>query len=272
MSAPVQEQKKCSCCITECDILNWKNPVQSGKIFGGSLVFLLFIRNVNLLTFFTRIFYTVMITTGTVEFLSTVVLGNGNGLVTKYGIQNCPNTVGILKPYVDEALKQMPVKQAAMRKLVFAASPKATFKAAFVFWLLNKLFNWFSLTFLLLIIDISVFTLPIIYQKFQTEIDAVAAQFLKLANAQCEKSCTVLKEKLQPVCERLDAKLGPVSTFIKSRLATNEKKTETEAASTTAATAIAAATGSSFPSTPSVQPAATSAATEVQAESQQFQN
>ncbi|CCE62350.1 hypothetical protein TPHA_0C01950 [Tetrapisispora phaffii CBS 4417] len=251
------EQKKdcCACkCITECDVLTWKNPIETGKLFGASLLAILFIKNVNILTFLSKTLYLVFFTTGSIEFITNLLLGNGNGLVTKYGIQNCPNTVGFIRPYVDEFLKQLPIKQAAMRKLVFAASPKNTLKAGALFWFLHKVFSLISFTNLLIIVDLIAFTLPIVYKSYQTEIDQVVKQIIEILQKNLEVAKKQACEKAKPTLQSLDKKLGPVSKLIKSKLNIDDKKNESESTAASSSAPAAATSGSEFPSVPASQP------------------
>lgn len=207
-SIPTQTQeqkKKCNC---DCDLLLWKNPIETGKIFFGSLIALLILKKVNLITFFLRVGYTILLTTGTIEFVSKAFLGQG--LVTKYGIKECPNTVGMIKPHIDEFLKQLPVKQAKVRMLVFASVPKNTFKAAVTLYLLHKLFSIFSLWTLLVLVDLAVFTLPIVYKTYQKEIDAAVQQGCKLTKQKTTEYSNLVCQKIKPHLE----KVGPLKSLV----------------------------------------------------------
>lgn len=226
-----------------CDLLLWKNPVETGKIFFGSILALLILKKVNLITFFLRVFYTVFLTTGTIEFVSKAFLGQG--LVTKYGVKECPNTVGMIKPYVDNILKQLPVKQAKMRMLVFAYVPKNTFKAALVTYCLHKLFSWFSLWCLLFVGDLAIFSLPIIYKTYQTEIDAVLTKGCK-----CGK--TKINQVSKQICDAVEPhvkKIGPLNKFLQNLKKSNETPVETPVETSSATT-----TGTDLPSVPETKP------------------
>jgi len=170
----------------------------------------LILKKVNLLTFLLRVLYTVFLTTGTLEFASKLILGQG--IVTKYGIKDCPNTVGFIKPYVDELLKQLPIKQAKMRMLVFAYVPKNTFKAAGVAFALHRFFSWFSVWTILFAADILAFTVPIIYKTYQKEIDAQLECACKTLKKESDKYSQLVCEKVRPHLE----KLGPLAKLCQS--------------------------------------------------------
>lgn len=143
------------------DLLLWKNPIETGKYFGLSLLVLLILKKVNLITFFLRVLYTVIFTTGAIEFVSKVVLGQG--IVSKYGLKQCPNVVGCLRPRIEDLLNHLPAYQARLRTLVFAEEPKQNLKAGVVLYFLHKFFSWFSVWTIVFLGVISAFTLPLIY-------------------------------------------------------------------------------------------------------------
>lgn len=211
MNTPVEKKS----CGTSCDLLLWKNPVETGKVFGGLLVSLLILKTVNLATFFLKIFYTVLFVTGSVEFLSKLVLGQG--LVTRYGVKDCPNTVGLIKPSIDHLLTVLPVYQAKVRKLVFAYQPKNNFKAAATLFVLHRCFSWFSVWTISLMSVISVFSLPLVYSIYKKEIDTAVDNGIQVAKVKTEEFTQLASEKSKPYLETLDSKLGPVSSFVKSQ-------------------------------------------------------
>lgn len=200
-----------------CDLLLWKNPVETGKVFGLSLVVLLILKKVNLITFFLRVLYTVVFTTGAIEFASKVVLGQG--IVSKYGLRQCPNVAGFVRPRIEDLLKHLPVYQAKLRTLVFAYEPKQNLKAGLILYFLHKFFSWFSVWTIAFLGVISTFTLPLIYHTHQEEIDAAVNRALKIARAKGAEFSQIASEKSQPYLEKLDKKLGPVSKFVKTQYA-----------------------------------------------------
>lgn len=247
--------------MTNCDLLLWRNPVETGKVFGGLLVSLLVLKKVNLITFFLKFLYMVFLTTGSIEFASKLFLGQG--LVTKYGIKECPDIVGFLKPRIDQALTQLPVHQAKLRKLVFAASPKRTLKAAGVTYVAHKLFSVLSLWTFLFVSVIFTFTLPLIYKTYQKEIDATAAKGVQVAKSKASEVQNAACEKASPYIKQLDEKLGPVSGFVKSKLPATRTAGSTvgpEATTTKLAAQVpieeptsAKTSSASFPSVPSTK-------------------
>lgn len=197
------------------DLLLWRNPVETGKVFGGLLVGLLVLKTVNLATLFLKLLYTVVFITGSVEFVSKILLGQG--LISSYAPKECLNIVGLLKPHVDCLLQQLPAQQAKLRKLVFAYQPKNNFRAAAVLYVLHKFFSWFSLWTITFVGVIGAFTVPLVYSLFQTEIDTAVDNGIKVVKTKTEEFSTVASEKTKPYLESLDKKMGPVSNFVKSQ-------------------------------------------------------
>lgn len=189
--------------------------METGKVFGGLLVGLLVLKTVNLATFFLKVLYTVVFITGSVEFVSKILLGQG--LITSYCPKECPNTVGLLKPHIECMMQQWPAQQAKLRKLVFAYQPKNNFRAAAVLYVLHKVFSWFSLWTVAFVGVIGAFTVPLVYSIFQTEIDTAVDNGIKVARTKTEEFSTIASEKTKPYLDTLDKKMGPVSKFVKGQ-------------------------------------------------------
>lgn len=233
--------------------------METGKVFFGAILTLLILKKVNLITFFLRVFYTIFLTTGSIEFLSKAFLGQG--LVTKYGINDCPNTVGLIKPYLDDFLKQLPVKQAKMRMLVFAQVPKNTFKAALVTYLLHKLFSWFSVWTLLFVGVLATFTLPVVYTTYQKEIDSIVGSTCETIKTKSNETCNQVCQKIEPHVK----KIGPLNTLVqnccKSTQATTpaagisaQSTTTKLAADVPITTSTSTTTGIDLPNVPETKP------------------
>ncbi|CAH01727.1 Rtn1p [Kluyveromyces lactis] len=240
---------------SQCDILYWKNPVETGKVLGGALVALLVIKKVNLISLFLKLLYTVLFATASVEFLSKLILNKG--LVTTYGIKECPDIAGTIKPYIDEALKQLPVYQAKFRKLVFASSPECSFKAAGVVYIAHKLISFLSLWTIALVSTLATFSVPILYKTYQKEIDAAVEQGVSVAKTKSSEYQKLVQEKATPYVKQLDEKLGPVSGFVKSKIPQSRVTPESTTAKLAADVPLesneqstATTSGASFPSVP----------------------
>ncbi|CAL9731295.1 hypothetical protein MOUN0_L05534 [Monosporozyma unispora] len=241
-------------CNCNCDLLLWKNPIETGKYFFGSILTLLILKKVNLITFFLKLFYTIFLTTGTIEFLSKAFLGQG--LITKYGIKECPNTVAIIKPYFDEFLKNLPVKQAKFRMLVFAQVPKNTFKAALIAFALHKLFSWFSVWTILFVSVLAMFTLPIVYVTYQKEIDSMLNCACTTIKTKSNQICNQICNKVEPTIK----KIGPLNTLLnnyKQKQGISNDSTTTKLAAEVPISS-STSTGIDLPNVPNSNPESTS--------------
>lgn len=247
----MSESKTCS---DQCDLLLWKNPIRTGKVLGGILVALLVVKKVNLLTLLLRFIYTAMFTTASIEFVTKVALHQG--LVTKYGLKECPNTVGTIKPFIDTALKYMPVYQSKMRKLMFAYSPERSYKAAGVVYIAHKLISTFSLWTIAFVSTIATFTLPVVYKTYQKEIDAAVEQGVTVAKSKSVEYQKLAQEKATPYVKQLNEKLGPVGGFVSSKLShtgTTPASSSAKLAAEVPLEPTATTSGASFPSVPKTE-------------------
>ncbi|AGO10350.1 AaceriABL105Wp [[Ashbya] aceris (nom. inval.)] len=245
--------------MANCDLLLWRNPVETGKVFGGLLVGLLVLKKVNLVTFFLRVLYTTLFLSSAVEFASKFVLGQG--LVTKYGGQECPNVAAMLRPKLEAALGRLPAYQTQVRRLVFAASPQQTFKAAGLLYVLHILVSFFSVWTLGLLSVVGAFTVPVVYHKYQREIDDAVQQGLTLAKAKSAEAQKMASETAAPYIKQIDEKFGPVSHYLIPKSASSSGPAAQKAAPSTASSSKGSvaepsqgvSSAASFPSVPSAK-------------------
>ncbi|AMD20990.1 HEL291Cp [Eremothecium sinecaudum] len=241
--------------MSSCDLLLWKNPLETGKVFGGLVVALLILKKVNLVTFFLRVLYTTLFASSTIEFVSKVVLGQG--LVTKYGVKECPNLPGMLRPKMEEFLKQLPYYQSQMRQLLFAASPQHSFKAAGVLYILHKLISTVRLWPLLMIGVVSTFSLPLVYKTYQREIDSAVEHGVKTAKTKSAEFQQIASEKASPYVKQVEEKLGPISQYLSPKSPSSSNAASavplSTASSRVSEPSYGSASGSSFPKVPSAE-------------------
>lgn len=233
--------------MSACDLLLWKNPLETGKVFGGLLVSLLILKKVNLVTFFLRVIYTTLFAASVIEFVSKRMLGQG--LVTRYGVKECPNISGILRPKIEEFFRQFPVYQLQIKKLLFASSPKHSFKTASLFYILHKLVSVISLWTLMLLSVIATFSLPVIYMAYRKEIDTSINEGVSIVKMKSCEYQTIAKEKAAPYLDQLHGRFGPLCEYFSPKTLSCGTTASDSLNSTDPA--IGCATGSSFTSVPS---------------------
>lgn len=173
--------KNCNCSIQWCSILKWENPVETGKIFGAILLFLILIKKIQLIHVL-KFFYSVVFTFSIVEYGSKTLLykNEGKGLITKFvAPKECFNIVGFLKPKVDQFLIDLPKWQYNLRQITFASKPLESLKVASLVYIFTKVLKIISLYSMIVTLVFLSFSLPLIYSKNQAAIDAQIKIFLE---------------------------------------------------------------------------------------------
>ncbi|ONH65503.1 Reticulon-like protein 1 [Cyberlindnera fabianii] len=236
-------------------ILTWKDPVKTGKVFGGVIFALIILKSVNLLSLFFRITSLTLISSGIAEYAGKVI--TGTGFVTRF------------RPAYTNAGQAVVVK-------ILESLANSTGALSYV---LYKITSWLSLYSLIFTATILGFTLPFVYETYQTEINAAVAEYSKVATAKASEYSKVAQEKAAPYIKQADEKLGPVSKFIKQKIPVRTASTtvgekyptksfEPSSAKTSGAQVSAAAdsipvknssstpivSGNEFPSVPSTTP------------------
>ncbi|OWB54065.1 hypothetical protein B5S27_g5692 [[Candida] boidinii] len=205
-------------CMTKsgCSLLTWKDPIISGRIFGALIGSLLFIKFFNIFTVF---FYTsavALAVSAIAEYTGKVA--TGTGFITRFR----PATVECLGKSVDTyaahivtVLKKF---ETEFQNLIYSANISNTLKAAGYSYILYKLTTWFSIWTLVFTSVLVAFTVPPIYLKYQTEIDDAVVTYCKVAQDKAAEYQKIASEKATPYLKQAEIKLGPVGSFISSKL------------------------------------------------------
>lgn len=185
-----------ACSNKNCDILLWKNPVQSGKILGAALLAIVIIKNLKF-THILSLIYKLAFTLAVINLVSAKAVKYQ--VITKYVQPNkCPNIVGFAKPRIDNFLINLPGYQLKFRTFLFAENPLHTIKVCSGLYIIVKLLNSLSFTTILLIGVLGAFSLPLAYNKNQKVVDEQVVKFHKLAVEKIESS------PLKPYLEKLN--------------------------------------------------------------------
>ncbi|KAG2733785.1 hypothetical protein G9P44_003310 [Scheffersomyces stipitis] len=242
-------------CAT-CSLLTWKDPIFTGKVFGGIVASLFVFKYVNLINHVFHFAYIALLVSAAAEYAGKLV--TGQGFVTKYK----PAVKSYAKKVNDSVLPQLAELnlkiEEEFQKIVYSHDVETTLKAAGLSYILYKLTSWFSLFTLLATAVVIVFTVPVIYQKNKKEIDALVAQYSKLAKDKSAEYTKAAHKAAAPHIETLVNKTGPVGNFIKSKFPTRTAGSTVgenrDASFGTAADEISSATtsgASKFPDVPS---------------------
>lgn len=248
MSAPITTQSPAS----GCELLTWKNPAATGKVFGAIVAALLLVK-VNFVNYLFYAAYLGLLVSAAAEYSGKLVVGQG--FVTKY--RGTPKTYAKcfndnILPAVADAVSCLESK---LQKIVFAQDIELTLKAAGLSYILYKLTSWFSVYSLVFSAVILAFSVPPVYQANKKEIDAAVAQYSKLAKEKTAEFSACAQKKLAPQLEALAQKTGPVGSFIKSKFPTRTAGSTVGAAPAkpVAEPSTGVTSGSSqFPEVPSV--------------------
>lgn len=199
------------------DLLTWKNPVATAKVF-GSIVAALILVKINVLNYVFHLAYLGLLLSAGAEYAGKLIVGEG--FVSKYA--GSPNRKSeTFRQLVLPALASFAeCFEAELHKVVYAQDTEATLKAAGVSYILYKLTSWFSLYTLAFVTVILTFTVPFVYQQNKKEIDAAVAQYSKLARAKTSEYTALAHKKVAPHLDNFAKKTGPVGSFIQSKFPT----------------------------------------------------
>lgn len=244
-------------------LLTWKEPVKTGKVFGGLVAALIFLKSVNVLSLFFRLASLVLAVSATAEYGGKLILGQG--LVTKFrpaklSTSFSSRATGCLETFT----KELPALESEGQELLYSVNIENTLKSAGLFYILYKITSWVSLYSLVFTSVVLAFTLPFVYEKYQDEINAGLKQATDIANEKYQETSKIVSEKAAPYLKQADEKLGPVSDFIKSKyqvrtasttVAEDEKATAFTSSSEASATkSTLESKTSAFPDAPTTEP------------------
>ncbi|ODV77251.1 uncharacterized protein CANTADRAFT_302547 [Suhomyces tanzawaensis NRRL Y-17324] len=199
-------------------LLTWKDPVKTGKVFGGVVAGLLIFKTINLFNIFFHLAYIGLLLSAAAEYAGKLV--TGQGFVTKYK----PAVKSHAKHFNDEFLPlvaEFNLKaEQEYQKIVFAHDIETTLKAAGVSYVLFKVTSWFSLFTLITTAVVLLFTVPAFYVHNKKQIDALVAQYSQIAREKTSEYSKCAQSKASPYVNDLIKKTGPVGNFISSKFPT----------------------------------------------------
>lgn len=212
--APVSAKSSC----LSLDLLTWKDPVQTGKIFGSIIASLIVFKTVNLFNVFFHLAYIGLLLSAAAEYAGRLV--TGTGFVTKYG----PSTNAFANQFNNEVLPLVAKFNVKLEKefqsIVYAHDIETTLKAAGLSYILFKITSWFSIFTLFTTSVVLAFTVPAVYLKNRKQIDALVAEYSACAKSRFANVSKLAKEKAAPIVENLIEKSGPLGNFINSKFPT----------------------------------------------------
>ncbi|ODV96051.1 hypothetical protein PACTADRAFT_49469 [Pachysolen tannophilus NRRL Y-2460] len=215
------------CCGGSCvskksnSLLTWKNPVETGAIFGSIVVSLLVLKYVNVINLLFRALFVILLGSSIAEYSGKLI--TGTGFVTRFrpAYSNYfQKNADLVSAHFAQYLNLL---ETTIQELIYAKNIEITLKAGALSYILFKLTLWFSIFTLLLTSTIVAFTAPFIYENNKKQIDELLVKYTKISKQKFFELQEVVKEKAEPLLE----KAGPVGNFIKSKLASSRTATST---------------------------------------------
>lgn len=254
-----------------CSLLTWKDPVATGKVFGGLLLGLVLLK-VNFINYIFYAAYLGLLVSAAAEYVGKLV--TGQGFVTKY-TAHAPSYSKFVNDSILPAIGRFATcAESKVQRIVYAQDIELTLKAAGVSYVLYFVTSYLSLYTLAIVSVVLAFTVPFLYVQNKDEIDAAVAHYSKIVRQKSSELTDQAHKSVAPHLDTLAKKTGPVGDFIQSKFPTrtagstvgsgNDTSYNTGAGSEPVAVekplegagsaASAHATGSSFPSVPSGTP------------------
>ena len=201
---------------SSCDLLTWKNPIKTGKIFGAIVLGLVIFKTVNLFNIFFHLAYIGLLISAAAEYSGKLITGKGFLSGFKY-----PNKFSA-KKFNDNVLPELARinvhLEESLNNIIYAHNIESTLKAAGFSYVLFKLTSWFSLYVLIFVSVILAFTVPFIYTTYKKEIDAAVSDVTKTVKSKTAEYSDKAHKAAGPHIDNLIKKTGPVGEFIKSKI------------------------------------------------------
>lgn len=202
---------------TTCEVLTWKDPVVTAKIFGAILGSLILVK-VNILNHLFHLAYVALLISAAAEYSGRFL--TGQGFVSKYyGTPKFHSQTfrDSVLPALGSAAETIEVKA---HQIIFAKDLEATLKTAGASYILYKLSSWFSLYSLIFGTVLLAFSAPPVYKQNKKEIDAAVAQYTRLVRTKASEYSSCAQKKIAPHIDTLVKKTGPVGSFVQSKFPT----------------------------------------------------
>lgn len=198
-------------------LLTWSDPVATGKVFGAVITALL-LAKINFVPHFFHLLYLGLLGSAAAEYAGRIL--TGEGFVSKYVGQPKSYAQTFRSSVLPAVANGFDCAEKQIHTVLFAQQIECTLKAAGSSYILYKVTLWFSFYTLVFALVILAFTVPVVYKNNKKQIDAVAAQYTKLAKEKSSEYTACAQKKLSPYVETLAQKTGPVGAFVKSKFPT----------------------------------------------------
>ncbi|KAI5965828.1 uncharacterized protein KGF55_001191 [Candida pseudojiufengensis] len=207
------------------NLLTWKNPIYTGKIFGSILFGLIIFKTINWIKIIFHLSYILLLISASIEYLGKLI--TGKGFITNYKLRTAnqkSGNVSIAKKFNNEILPiigsiNIEIEE-FLKKIFYASDIETTLKSSGISYILFKLTTYISLFNLFVISIILLFTLPFIYTNNKKEIDSAIAKYTDFTKTKIEELTSQAHKSAGPYLNDLIKKLGPIGEFIQQKIPT----------------------------------------------------
>ncbi|KAK7204120.1 Reticulon-domain-containing protein [Myxozyma melibiosi] len=178
------------------DLLTWKKVAQSGIAFGSLVTALLVFKYVNVVKLVFNAAYIAFGTAVAVEFAGRTIK-KSPGFVSSFRTAGGYFVISknVVEPVFEELLVLLNFGLVEVQKIVFVENTQTTVVAFVASWFVYKMVQHVSVWSLAFAGVIFAFAAPVVYLKFQTEIDAQIESATKVVSAKTDVAKSQVKEQ-----------------------------------------------------------------------------
>ncbi|XP_022103649.1 reticulon-1-A-like isoform X2 [Acanthaster planci] len=178
------------------ELIYWRDPKKTGPVFASVLLVLLALSMCSFISVVAYLLLAVMTVTISFRVYKTVmqaVQKTGEGHPFKpYLDQDITLSKVQVEKYTDKVIDHINAHSGSLRHLLLVEDLVDSIKFAVVLWLLTYVGAWFNGLTLVMLAWIDLFTLPIVYEKYQVQIDDAVGK----AHAQINTVIANIKTKI----------------------------------------------------------------------------
>ncbi|XP_072031168.1 reticulon-1-A-like isoform X2 [Amphiura filiformis] len=195
-SAPQESSESDTTPALVVDLLYWRDVKKSGVVFGGILFVLIALSLCSFISVVAYLLLAAMTVTISFRVYKSVMqavqkTGDGNPFKAYLDMDLTLNKDQV-ECYSSKAVEKINAHLRCLRHLLLVEDLVDSIKFAVVLWLLTYVGAWFNGLTLIILAFISLFSFPIVYEKYQTQIDEAVGK----AQTQINEKMTTIKTKI----------------------------------------------------------------------------
>ncbi|VEU24106.1 DEKNAAC105319 [Brettanomyces naardenensis] len=197
-------------------LLTWDDPVESAKVFAGSISLLLLYKYTDFVSWSFYVTTLVLAFAALAEYSGRLL--TGEGFVTRFKPAQTTAIGDFLQAHAQilaDAFKNLEIE---LQNLFTAVNIETTLKAALASYFLYLLTSLFSVWTILFVSTVLSFTVPPVYVSNKEVIDSSVSEYAELAKKKSAEAYGNLKSQAKPTLEKVQAQIAPVTDWVKSKL------------------------------------------------------